>query len=89
MKKKRNKDVNFNIRPSWYTGSENRDYTNYVIFEYDTRPTGKRSVDWYSGGINWEYRSADDYYDKQTVYNPNFSLHSINNNCIEWNSEYK
>lgn len=87
----RNVDVNFFIINDWDERAPNKPYGNYVIFEYDTWPTGTRTATWELGGstLNWEYRSADGYYDKQTVYKTNFSSHTVNNGCIEWRSEYR
>lgn len=87
----RNVDVNFFILNNWDERAPNKPYGNYVIFEYDTWPTGTRTATWDLGGttLNWEYRSADGFYDKQTVYKTNFSFHTVNNDCIEWRSEYR
>ncbi|MCE7863255.1 MAG: hypothetical protein DYG99_06910 [Bacteroidetes bacterium CHB5] len=87
----RNKDVNFFILNDWDERAPTKPYASYVIFEYDTWPTRKREVSWELGSatLSWEYRSADGYYDKQTVFKNNFSSHSVNNGCIEWRSQYQ
>ncbi len=87
----RNKDLNFYIVNDWDERAPNKPYGSYVIFEYDTWPTGKRTASWELGGatLNWEYRSADGYYAKQTVFKTNFAFHNVNNDCIEWSSQYQ
>lgn len=91
VKNKRNKDVNFYIINDWDDRAPGRPYGHYVIFEYDTWPTGKRDAKWTQGGdeLTWEYRSADGFYDKQTVIKYDFAFHYVNNDCIEWHSQYQ
>jgi hypothetical protein len=88
---KRNKDVNFFILNDWDERAPNLPFASYVIFEYDTWPTGRKEAKWEIGGaeLTWLYRSADDFYDKQTVFKTNFAFHSVNNGCIEWSSQYQ
>ncbi len=88
---KRNIDLNFFIINDWDERAPNTPYGSYVIFEYDTWPTGTRTATWELGGatLSWLYRSADGFYDKQTVFKTNFSFHSVNNGCIEWTSQYQ
>jgi hypothetical protein len=91
VKDKINKDLNFIIINDWDERAPNMPYGSYVIFEYDTWPTGTRTATWELGGatLSWLYRSADGFYDKQTVFKTNFSFHSVNNGCIEWTSQYQ
>lgn len=91
VKKKRNKDVNFYILNDWNDRAPGMPYGHYVIFEYDTWPTGTKEARWEQGGdiLKWDYRSADGYYDKQTVYNSDFAYHYVNNGCIEWSAQYQ
>jgi hypothetical protein len=90
VKKQRLKDVNFYILNDWNDREPNRPYENYVIFEYDTWPTGERTATWYHGnrGYTHKYRSADNYYDLDEVYKSDFSFHYVNNACIEWQASY-
>jgi hypothetical protein len=91
VKNKRNKDVNFYILNDWNDRAPGMPYGHYVIFEYDTWPTGTKVANWEQGGdiLSWEYRSADEYYDKQTVINYDFAYHYVNNGCIEWSAQYQ
>jgi hypothetical protein len=91
VKNQSNKDVHFYIINDWDDRAPDKPYGNYVIFEYDTWPTGKKTASWTQGGatLSWEYRSADGYYDKQTVYKTGFASHSVNNSCIEWSAQYQ
>jgi len=90
VKKKRNKDVNFSILNNWNERAPDTPYGNYVIFEYDTWPTGLKTATWYhnSTSYSYSYRSADGFYDLNTVYSANFAGRRVNNNCIEWLSQY-
>ncbi len=90
VRKKRSKDVNFLILNNWNERAPGMPYGNYVIFEYDTWPTARRTATWWHGNTEYshDYRSADGYYDLNTVYNSNFAYHSVNNGCIEWRSQY-
>ena len=60
-------------------------YGNYVIFEYNTWPTARRTATWWHGNkdYTYDYRSDDDYYDLNTVYNSNFSNYYEKNDCIK------
>jgi len=91
VKKKRNKDVNFYILNDWNDRAPGMPYGNYVIFEYDTWPTGLKTVTWFHGNTpyEWEYRSNDIYYDYNTVYNSSFNGYYVNNSCIEWLGQYQ
>ncbi len=91
VKKKRSKDVNFYILNDWNERAPGMPYGHYVIFEYDTWPTGTREVRWEQGGdmLKWEYRSADSFYDKNSVFNSNFNGYYVNNGCIEWSAQYQ
>jgi hypothetical protein len=82
------KEVQFhlNIHPlSIYT---DRPYCSYVIFEYDTWPTGTRELTWSRSQTGqtyqytWSYRSADPFYDAH-YYTVNQS-YQVDNNCIKW-----
>lgn len=90
VRKQRNKDVNFYILNDWDDRAPDMPYGNYVIFEYDTWPTGRKTAEWYVGAtISIQYRSADIYYDLNTVYKTNFYGYYINNGCIEWLGQYQ
>ena len=91
VRKQNNKDVNFYILNDWNDRAPGMPYGHYVIFEYDIWPTGKRGAEWIQGGaeLTWEYRSADGFYDSQTVYNTSFAYQSVNNGCIEWSANYQ
>ncbi|WP_261509853.1 hypothetical protein [Chryseobacterium paludis] len=61
---------------SWDPGPGNvggwqGDALNYVIYEKDTWPTGVKSTTINNNGFNgnYQYRSADNYYDKGIIYN--------------------
>jgi hypothetical protein len=90
VKKQRLKDVNFYILNDWNDREPNRPYGNYVIFEYDAIPTGRKDAFWYHGGAvyTYKYRSADVAYDAQSVYKGDFSFHSVNKPCLEWQASY-
>lgn len=90
VRKQNNKDVNFYILNDWDDRAPDMPYGNYVIFEYDTWPTGRKTAEWYVGAtISIKYRSADIYYDLNTVYKTNFYEYYVNNGCIEWLGQYQ
>lgn len=91
VKDKKMHDINFNIVKNWNDKAPLADYAHYVIFEYDAWPTRKRDVKWTQGGdeLIWEYRSSDDYYDKNTVYKGDFLNYYVNKGCIEWFGLYQ
>ena len=90
VRKQNNKDVNFYILNDWDDRAPDMPYGNYVIFEYDTWPTGRKTIEWYVGAtISIKYRSADIYYDLNTVYKTNFYEYYVNNGCIEWLGQYQ
>uniref|UniRef100_UPI004049E508 hypothetical protein n=1 Tax=Fulvivirga sp. TaxID=1931237 RepID=UPI004049E508 len=86
-----NKDVDFNIWTNWNVYIPNSPYWSYVIFEYDAFPTGKKTAEWTQNGgfVNVEYRSADSFYDKQTVLNTSLNSRFVNTSCLEWSGQYK
>ncbi len=85
------KDINFYIYGHWDSKRPNAPYAHYVIFEYDSWPTGRRDAKWVQGSdeLTWKYRSSDGYYDKNTVYKTNFWPYQVNNSCIEWFGLYQ
>jgi hypothetical protein len=86
-------DLNFFIIGNWNQTQPDLPYANYVIFEYDVWPTGRRTVQWYLGGgaplIQWEYRSDDVYYDRASERQFSFSNRLQNLPCISWLSQYQ
>jgi len=90
VRKRRNKGVQFPILNNWDNRAPNTDYANYVIFEYDAFPTGRKWASWQLGGYyKWQYRSKDIFYDKSSVWKYDFNGHSVDTNCIRWNSTYQ
>ncbi len=90
VKNKTQRTVNFPLLNHWDARMPNTPYASYVIFEYDTWPTGLKKVTWNTGGQNYtrEYRSADDYYDMSSVSKTFLHGYTVNNSCIEWNGLY-
>ena len=90
VRKERNKDVNFLILNNWDDRAPGMPWGNYVIFEYDTWPTALRKATWThdNAEYTYEYRSADDYYDRRSVYKTQFAFLVRNEPCLEWRSQY-
>jgi hypothetical protein len=67
VKNKRTLAVDFNLVPGW--NNRTTDQVYYVIFEYDTWPTGLRDARWdkSNGTLILQYRSADGWYDKRQI----------------------
>jgi len=92
VRNRRNIDLNFLIVQNWDIQFPTRPYASYVIFEYDSWPTGTRTATWRQGGLeySWEYRSADRFFYAKTVLKWAFSTHQPNDNfCLEWRARYQ
>jgi hypothetical protein len=87
VKKKNTLAVDFNLVPGW--NNRTTDQVYYVIFEYDTWPTGLRDARWdkSNGTLILQYRSADGWYDKRQIgrFDTPFP---INNSEIEFVLQY-
>lgn len=87
VKKKRTLAVDFNLVPGWNNMTTDQVY--YVIFEYDTWPTGLRDARWdkSNGTLILQYRSADSWYDKRQIGRWDTPF-PINNSEIEFVLQY-
>ncbi|GEM_PF-3575209 len=82
--------VNFSLMNDWDERLPNEPYINYVIFEYDPWPAGKKTVEWWHGTqkFTWDYRSSNDNYDDGIVHKTSLNFHIVSTPCIEWSGDY-
>ncbi len=88
VKNKRELAVGFTLVPAWNIMTT--DVVYYVIFEYDTWPTGVRDARWdkTAGTLILGYRSADGWYDKKEFSRWDAPYYQVNNSEIEFYVQY-